>query len=262
MSVTMASRALSIDPIAGLPEFSAGMSVPAILARRVRESGGTIGQGDIVVIAQKIVSKSEGRVVVLADVLPSERALELAARLGKNPAKVELILRESRRILVAEWPEGKPEGVLICEHRCGFICANAGVDESNAGGEGLAVLLPENPDGSAERIRRGLEEEFEPGIGVIIADTFGRPWRLGLVNVAIGVSGMPAAVDLRGSRDADGRLLTGSVIALADEVAAAAGLAMGKSDSLPAVIVRGVQWTGATGCARELIRPEKEDLFR
>lgn len=259
---TVAARSIAILPIESLPEFAPGMSVGEELIRALCASGRTLAHGDIVVVAHKIISKSEGRVVALSEVVPSKRALEYAERLGKDPAKVELILRESRRVIAAKWTPGKPEGVMICEHRLGFVSANAGVDESNAGGPGLAILLPEDPDASAEKIRGELEEEFELGIGVIVSDTFGRAWRIGLVNVAIGVAGLPAVVDLRGTTDADGRTLTGSVVAVADELAAAAGLAMGKSDTIPAVIMRGVDLAVTAGRAADLLRPEREDLFR
>jgi coenzyme F420-0:L-glutamate ligase/coenzyme F420-1:gamma-L-glutamate ligase len=205
----------------------------------------------VLVVAQKVVSKAERRLVRLGRVEPSERALDLARKVDKDPRLVEVILGEAARVVRAV------PGVLICETRHGFVCANAGVDASNAPEEGLVVLLPVDPDASAERIRRALG----PGRGVIVSDTFGRPWREGLVDVAIGVAGLEPLRDFRGQPDRAGRILQITVMALADQLAAAAGLLMDKASGCPAVWIEGVRPQGK-GSARDLIRDAARDLFR
>ena len=233
-----------------LPEVRAGGHLAALVLRAARRGRLRITRRTIVVVAQKIVSKAEGAVVDLRSVRPSGRARRLAARLGRDPRLVELILRQSRRIVRAA------RGVLITETRHGFVAANAGVDESNVSPH-HATVLPRDPDGSARRLRRRL------GCGaVIIADTFGRPWRLGLVNVAVGVSGLEPLVDCRGRLDRAGRPLRSTQVALADEIAAAAGLVMQKTAGVPVVLIRGLRWRAAAGSARRLIRPPRQDLFR
>ncbi len=254
--------AIRILPLEGLPEVAAGADLVPLLLRSLELSGIALEPGDVLVLCQKIVSKSEGRIVARDAVEVTEKARALAERLGKDPVKVAVILSESRRVVRAEWPVGKPEGVLICEHRQGFVCANAGVDESNAGGRDLFVLLPEDADASAERIRADLARAAGVAPGIVITDSFGRPWRLGIVNVAIGAAGLPVLVDVRGCEDPDGRKLNASVLAVADEVAAAAGLVMGKLERVPAALVRGMRQNGRPGCARDMIRAEKEDVFR
>jgi coenzyme F420-0:L-glutamate ligase / coenzyme F420-1:gamma-L-glutamate ligase len=259
---TVALGSIRLIPLEGIPEVRPGDDLAGLIETALRAHDLMLEADDIVVVAQKVVSKAEGRIVRLSEVEVSTAASELAARLGKDPAKVELILRESRRVVTAEWPEGKPEGVLITEHRLGFVSANAGIDESNAGDSGVAVLLPEDPDASAQRLRDRLGEAFDASVGVIVTDSFGRPWRIGVVNVALGVAGIPAVDDVRGSLDSDGRPLTATVLAVADEIAAAAGLAMGKTRAVPVVIVRGLSFATEDGRGQDLIRPEKEDLFR
>lgn len=258
----IATSSIEILAVPGIPEIQPGTALAPILIDALRENGITLLDGDVLVLAQKIVSKSENRRIHRRNVVPSDRAKELAAKLGKDPAKVEVILGETARVIAAEWPEGKPEGVLICEHRLGFISANAGVDESNTGEPDTFILLPLDPDASAREIRRSLEEEFSARIAVVIIDSFGRPWRLGIVNVAIGLSGLNPVIDLRGQADADGRTMTATTIAIADEIAAAAGLAMGKSNAMPAVIVRGLDGHLGEGRASLLLRAEKEDIFK
>src|SRR6266567_3611979 len=224
---------LQLYAIPGMPEIRKGED----LATRIVDAGEKAGlgfeEGDIVVVAQKIVSKAEGAVVSLRTVKPSEKALTLAAELKKDARAIEVVLRESRRVL-------RSERVLITETRHGFVCANAGVDHSNVPGKDVLTLLPVDPDASARGIRDRLLEVTGIDVGVIISDTFGRPWRLGIVNVALGVAGLPAAIDLRGTPDDDGKPLRATVLAVADEVAAATGLVMGKTDRTPAVIVRGL----------------------
>jgi coenzyme F420-0:L-glutamate ligase/coenzyme F420-1:gamma-L-glutamate ligase len=254
-------RSVSVEALDGIGEIRPGDDLSEILRQALAAHAPPPEGGDALVICQKIVSKAEGRIVRLSEVKVSDAAARLAQRLGKDPAKVALVLRESRRVLRAAWPEGRSEGLLIAEHRLGFVMANAGVDFSNAP-PGCAILLPEDPDGSAERIRAAIAEDF-PGVGVVITDTFGRPFRVGLTEVAIGVAGMPAVRDLRGTSDASGRLLTASVLAWADLVASAAGLVFGKADGTPAALVRRVFSPGeARGCAADLVRPEQEDVIR
>lgn len=249
---------IRIIPVGGLPEIRKGDDLGRMLTRTLKSNRIRLEDRDVVVVAQKIVSKALGLSSRLDDVTPGKKARALARKLGKDARKVDVILAESRDVVTAAWPKGKPEGVLICRHRSGHISANAGVDESNAD-PGTVLVLPRDPDREAARLLKSLCTARR--VGLIISDTFGRPWRLGLVNVAIGVAGMPAVIDLRGRRDASGRELHASVLALADEAAAAAGLAMGKLERIPAVVVRGLKWSGR-GKGRDLVRPEREDLFR
>lgn len=214
-----------------------------------------VRQDDVFVVAQKIVSKAEGRIVELASVSPSKRAADWAAQWQKDRRQVEVVLRETKRIVRME------RGIIISETRHGFICANAGVDASNAP-EGCVILLPENPDRSAENLREKLALEFSAPIGVIVSDTFGRPWRRGLTNVALGVAGIAPMLDHRGTPDQSGRTLHATVIAIADEIAAAAELVMGKAEGIPAAIVRGAQPGNEGESGADLIRDEASDLFR
>lgn len=211
--------------------------------------------GDIVVVAQKVISKAEGAAVRLAAVKPSSKAVELAEKLKKDARVIELVLQESRHIL-------REERVLITETHHGFVCANAGIDHSNVPGEDVVTLLPKDPDGSAEKLATGLREQTGKRVAVIISDTFGRAWRLGLTNVAIGAAGLPVLLDLRGTRDREGKPLTATILAVADELAAAAGLLMGKSEGVPAVLIRGYRYKPAAEKAANIIRPASEDLFR
>jgi coenzyme F420-0:L-glutamate ligase/coenzyme F420-1:gamma-L-glutamate ligase len=212
--------------------------------------------GDVVVVAQKVVSKAEGRVRNLAEVTASEEAIRLAPHLvaAPDPRFVQVVLDESVRVL-------RTERVLITQTRHGYVCANSGVDHSNIPGSDVVTLLPVDPDASAERLRTRLREVTGADVGVIVSDTFGRPWRLGIVNVALGVAGMPAVIDFRGRIDDSGKELHATVVAVADEVAAAAGLVMGKTWRTPVVVVRGLELQG-NGRGRDLIRPAAEDLFR
>jgi coenzyme F420-0:L-glutamate ligase/coenzyme F420-1:gamma-L-glutamate ligase len=236
---------LRLRALEGLPEIPPGDDLAARLARLVPAGPG------ILVIAQKIVSKAEGRLVSLADVVPSERAIALAREIGKEPRHTELVLREAKRVVRTA------PGVLITETRHGLVCANSGVDLSNAPGDEIAVLLPLDPDASAERIRAALG----PGRAVIISDTFGRPWREGLVDVAIGVAGLAPLKSYIGETDRAGRELQVTVMARADQIAAAAGILMEKEAGTPAVWVEGVAVEGR-GSLRELLRDPARDLFR
>lgn len=249
-----AARVLQLFPIPGLPEIRKGDDLAEQIAEAAAKSGLRVEDGDIVVVAQKIISKAEGAVVALASVEPSPEAQVLGGKSGKDARMAEMVIRESRRIL-------RSERVLITETHHGFVCANAGIDHSNVPGEDSVTLLPRDPDGSAERLAAGLRLRTRKRIAVIISDTFGRPWRLGLTNVAIGASGLPVLLDLRGTRDREGRLLTATVLAVADELAAAAGLLMGKSEGTPAVLIRGYGYKPASEKAASIIRPAAEDLF-
>jgi coenzyme F420-0:L-glutamate ligase/coenzyme F420-1:gamma-L-glutamate ligase len=236
--------------VEGLPEVRPGDDLGHLIADHA-----TLQAGDVIVVAQKVVSKSEGRLVKLASVTASDEAVRIAGGLIANPdpRMVQVVLDESVRVL-------RSERVLITETRHGYVCANSGVDHSNVGSDTLA-LLPVDPDASAVRLRSRLRELAGVEVGVIISDTFGRPWRLGIVNVALGVAGVAALIDLRGSLDDAGQPLHATVLAVADDIASSAGLVMGKTDRTPAVIVRGLELEGA-GSGRDLIRPAVEDLFR
>ncbi|WP_083704586.1 coenzyme F420-0:L-glutamate ligase [Motiliproteus sp. MSK22-1] len=262
VSYGAASNGVNIQAVPGLPDIKPGDDLVALIMGAMAESEMSFDDGDILVIAHKVVSKSEGRIVRLADVEPSDEALELAETVTKDPRKIETILSESKRIVRAVKRPGQDEGILIAEHRLGFICANAAVDESNVDLPGHVILLPENPDASAQALCKRLEQMSGKQLGVVITDTFGRPWRMGLVNVAIGLANVPGKVDLAGENDAYGRELKVTIPALADELAAASGLLMSKEGKKPALIFKGVEWSPACSSALDLIRPQQEDLFR
>ncbi|MBX3566476.1 MAG: coenzyme F420-0:L-glutamate ligase [Rhizobiaceae bacterium] len=252
---------LRVFAVPGIAEIAAGDELGSIIADAA-DAAVPLVPGDIVVVAQKIVSKSEGRMVPITDFEPSGEAERLAAEIGKDARKVESILRESTAVVRAR--AQPPEGLLITRHRHGWICANAGIDESNLGHgrAGMLLLLPEDPDASARAIRSGLEARFGGPIGVVVSDTFGRPWRNGLVNVAIGVAGVPALVDWSTRTDAYGRGLKATLPAFADEVAAAAGLLMAKDAGLPVVVLRGIAWQDdPAASARQVLRPVEQELF-
>lgn len=242
---------LELLGVEGLPEVQPGDDLGELISARTQ-----LRAGDVVVIAQKVVSKSEGRIVPLDTVTATPRAAEIAGRLvaRPDPRMVQVVLDESVRVL-------RSERVLITETRHGFVCANSGVDHSNVGGRDLVTLLPVDPDASAERLYQRLRQLSGVDVGVIVSDTFGRPWRLGIVNVALGVAGVPAVIDLRGSLDDDGKPLQATVLAIADDLASAAGVLMGKTERTPAVVVRGMPLRGG-GKGHDLIRPADEDLFR
>jgi coenzyme F420-0:L-glutamate ligase/coenzyme F420-1:gamma-L-glutamate ligase len=240
---------IAIVPVEGLPEIEAGADLAALIAERTR-----LEDGDVVVVAQKAVSKTEGRVVRIADVEASDRARELAG--GRDPRELEVVLRETARIVRARPP------FLIAETRHGFVCASAGVDHSNAPEAGTVVLLPLDPDASARRIRDGIRERAGVEVAVIVSDSFGRPFRHGTTDVAIGVAGMEPLLDLRGTVDRAGYLLRSSRVAIADELAAAADLARGKHDAIPVVVVRGAKVPAGDGAATDLVMSAERDLFR
>jgi len=246
---------IELISIRGLPEIREGNDLARLIVGAARNARIVFHNGDILVIAQKVVSKAEGRVVRLASVQPSARAAQLAAARHRDPRLVEVILQESRRIV-------RDDPVLIVETHHGFVCANAGVDHSNVPGEDAVTLLPRDPDRSARRIAAEIRKLTKKRIAVIISDTFGRPWRLGLTNVAIGAAGVPVLRDLRGTRDRHSKPLQATILAVADELAAAAGLVMGKSEGIPAVVIRGYRHRPADERATSIIRPAAEDLFR
>jgi coenzyme F420-0:L-glutamate ligase/coenzyme F420-1:gamma-L-glutamate ligase len=254
-------KPLSIIPVPGMPEINPGDDLVQILSRAAGEAGISIEEGDVVVFAQKVVSKAEGRIVDLNEVEPSPFAEAVAKNFGKDPRLVEVIFSETTKVIRMD--QRKPDkGRLIVETRGGIISANAGVDASNVSGGDRVTLLPIDSDESAKKLAEGIKQVFGVEAAVIITDTVGRPWRDGLVDIAIGCHGIKALRDLRGGRDAKGLLLIATVMADADELASAAGLVMEKSSSVPVVIIRGYEYQkGGTG-ARELIRDPEEDLFR
>jgi coenzyme F420-0:L-glutamate ligase/coenzyme F420-1:gamma-L-glutamate ligase len=239
---------VTVAPVEGLPEIHEGDDIAALIAQRAE-----LLDGDVLVIAQKAVSKAEGRVVRLAEVDPSDRARELAA--DRDPRQHEVILREAARLVRTRPP------LVIAETRHGFVCASAGVDASNAPEPETVVLLPEDPDASAECIRERLRELADADVGVIVSDSFGRPWRQGTTDIAIGAAGIRPLLDLKGIKDAVGYELHATVIAVADELAGAAELVMGKTSGVPAAVIRGVDARG-DGDAQELVMPPDRDLFR
>ena len=236
---------IQLLPVLGLPEVLSGSPLGRWIAEAI-----PIEHGDILVVAQKVVSKAEGRIVKLDDVTPSDFAKQISE--GRDPRLVEIVLRESRRIVRMN------RGLVITETSHGFVCANAGVDLSNVDGGTRATLLPLDPDASAERIAG----EIGVGVSVIISDTFGRPWREGLVDVAIGVHGLAATTDCRGQADSHGYPLQATILADADQLAAAAGLVFRKTARIPVCLIRGFQVTPGHGKARDLVRPPDKDLFR
>ncbi|MEM8593150.1 MAG: coenzyme F420-0:L-glutamate ligase [Pseudomonadota bacterium] len=253
---------VEISPILGIPDIRPGDDLAKIIGDCLAELGGPRDH-DILCIAHKVVSKAEGNVINLATVTPSEEAKTLAKELNKNPAKVEVVLKQSIRVVRAFKRAEQNEGTLICEHRLGFISANAAVDESNAEGENTVITLPDDPDASAADIGRALEDRFGVTLGVVITDTFGRPWRLGQVNVAIGLYRVPAKTSDIGGKDAWGRPLSVTEPAFSDELAAASGLVIQKAAKTPVVLFRGVQWSPQSATsARDILRASKEDMFR
>ncbi len=241
---------IELIPIDGIGEVRPGDDLAALIAAAADSSGIGLDADDVLVVTQKVVSKAEGRIVELASVQPSPLALDWAERWGKDARQVELVLRESAAVV-----RMGPGGLIISRTRHGFVCANAGVDVSNVGEGDVATLLPLDPDASAAALRERL------GGPVVISDSFGRPWRNGIVNVAIGVAGLEALVDLRGQPDTAGRLMQATVIAVADELASAADLAGGKVGQRPVVVVRGYHWAPSAAGAAPLIMEPERDLF-
>ncbi len=245
--------ALEILPVEGIPEVEPGGDLSALVAGAVE---GSLRDGDILVVTHKIVSKAEGRVLDLREVEPSAFATSFAAEHGKDARQIEAVLRESRRIVRMD------RSIIISETRHGFVCANAGVDVSNVPGEDRVCLLPADPDSSAAKLREALAFRLGVDSAVVISDSFGRTWRNGITNVAIGVAGMDPLADYRGETDPHGYPLEASVLAVADEISAAAELVMGKTDGIPAAIVRNYSYKRGDGSAKDLLMPPERDLFR
>jgi coenzyme F420-0:L-glutamate ligase/coenzyme F420-1:gamma-L-glutamate ligase len=247
---------LSIIPVHGIPEVRPTDDLVGLLQSALAAAGEGLRDGDVLVVAQKIVSKSEGRLVRLSEVVPSERALAMAKEAGKDPRQLEVVLGETKNII--RWERG----VLISETHHGFVCANAGVDRSNAGAPDTVVLLPVDPDASAARIREEIAQRAGVSVAVVITDTFGRAWREGHTNIAIGIAGLPALKRYMGQRDPEGYELRVTEIAVADEIAGAAELVMGKLDRCPVAIVRGLTFEDSDETAHEYVRPANRDMFR
>jgi len=257
------TQGIHIRGLDGIPEIKPGddlgseilTSLSRMNPSGCQESASLGAAGTIFIVAQKVVSKSEDSMIPLNSIVPSPDAIEWARRHHKDPRMIEVVFRESKRRIRME------RGIVIAETQHGFICANAGVDSSNAP-EGWVILLPKDPDASAECLRQQLQRALGVPVAVIIADTFGRPWRMGLTNVALGVAGLSPFLDYRGKVDSFGRPLRATVLAIADEIAAAAELVMGKTSRIPVAIIEGFKFNQTQGSARQLIRPAEEDLFR
>ena len=241
---------IELHAVTGLPEIAPGDDLGALIAKRSE-----LADGDILVVAQKVVSKMEGRLRDMREITPGAQAIELARRNNSDPRQVQAVIDESVRLV-------RTERVIIAETRHGFICANAGVDHSNVPGEEVLSLLPVDPDASAALLRDRVRELTGRSVAVIVSDTFGRAWRIGIQNVALGVAGMPPVIDYRGKDDDFGRTMMGTVVAVADELAGAAELVMNKTDRVPAVVIRGYRAAGEPGTGRQLVRPAEEDMFR
>ncbi|CAN5761305.1 coenzyme F420-0:L-glutamate ligase [soil metagenome] len=246
-------KGLEVLGVEGFPEVRSGDDLDRMIPKAV---AGDLRPGDVLVVTHKIVSKAEGRLVDLRTVEPSALAMDYATRYGKDPRQIEVVLRESRRIVRMD------RGIVISETHHGFVCANAGVDASNVPGDDTVCLLPVDPDASAERLRDALAEAPGLEVAVVITDSFGRAWRHGITDVAIGVSGMDPVADYRGINDPHGYPMEASVLAIADELAAAAELVMGKTDGIPLALVRGYSYAPAFGSAQELLMPPERDMFR
>jgi coenzyme F420-0:L-glutamate ligase / coenzyme F420-1:gamma-L-glutamate ligase len=247
---------LRIIGLPGIPIVTPGMDLAALIQQAATAAPLPLQAGDILVVTQKVVSKAEGHLIVLKDITPSPLAESFARQWGKDARHVEVVLQQSRRIVKMD------RGVLITETHHGFICANAGVDQSNIEGEEVVAVLPPDPDASARAIRQALRERLGCDVAVIISDTFGRPWRHGLVNIAIGLSGIEAIKDYTGQLDAQGYELRVTALAIADELAAAAELVMNKLDNVPVAVIRGYEYPRGEGSLTQLIRAAERDLFR
>jgi len=252
----MSLTELRVIGLPGIPIITPGANLPALIHQAATAAPLPLQAGDIFVVTQKVVSKAEGHLIALKDITPSPFAEQYARQWGKDPRHVEVVLQQSRRIVKME------RGVFITETHHGFICANAGVDQSNIEGAEVVAVLPPDPDASARAIRQGLRELLGFDVAIIISDTFGRPWRDGLVNIAIGLSGLQAIKDYNGQLDAQGYELRVTALAIADELAAAAELVMNKLDNVPVAVVRGYAYPRGEGSLAQLIRAPERDLFR
>jgi coenzyme F420-0:L-glutamate ligase/coenzyme F420-1:gamma-L-glutamate ligase len=242
--------------IRGLPEVTPGIDLAELVLDACKKTKSRIEDGDILIFTSKIISKAEGRLVQLSNIKPSPLAVAFGQEAGKDPRSVEVVLSEARRVVKMD------RGVLIAETHQGWVCAQAGVDASNIPDPETVALLPRDPDRSAASLRRSIQRRTKKKIAVIITDTFGRPWREGFTNVAIGVAGMAPLLDYRGRTDPQGRALTATIIAVADELAGAAELVMGKLDRVPVAVIRGYRFRQGRGQASDMVRPADKDLFR
>jgi len=249
-------NAISIIPIPGIPQVRPGDDLTTFLLDAIDKAAIGVQNGDVFVICQKVISKAEGAIVDLRTIEPSPFSQHIAGQWEKDPRMVEVVLRESSRIVRMK------NGVVITETKHGWVCANSGVDASNSYSDDIVIVLPKDPDASARRIRNEVQARRKTTIAVIITDTFGRPWRDGLVEFALGVAGIDPLLDLRGQSDLQGRELHHTVVAVADELAAAAGLLMEKDAAIPAVLIRGYRYSAVEGDSKKLIRPAEADLFR
>jgi len=247
---------IKIIGLTGIPVIRSSDNLTDIILTAARRQGVKISDGDVIVITQKIVSKAEGRLINLDEVSPSSFALEIAKKTGKDPRYVDVILKETKNIVKIT------NKILIVETKHGFVCANAGVDRSNVSKHEIVALLPKNPDKSAKQIRNEIKRKIGVEVAVIISDTFGRPWREGHINVAVGVAGMKPITDYRGKKDMFGYVLKVTTMAIADELTSAAELVMGKTDGVPVAILKGFKYPKGNGTAKELVRPLEKDLFR
>jgi len=247
---------IELTPIEGMPEIETGDEIGTMLADRMMKRLECLDENVVVVVAQKIIAKSEGLEIPIDSIDPGERARTLSEKVQKDPRTVQVILDHSEKIVTLK------QGVIISETKHGFVCANAGLDTSNVKGEGTILPLPRDPDRSAQRIRHDIGKRFESTPGVVITDTWGRPWRIGQVNFAIGVAGFNPIRDYRGTKDTQGQVMSETMIAEADELAGAAELVMGKTRDVPAVIIGGYQSPGSEGSYDDLIRPRDRDFFR
>jgi len=250
------AREVRIIGLEGLPEITPGIDLAAVITEAAQAQGIVLASGDVLVVTQKIVSKAEGRLVEVHTVTPSAFARQIAAIQQKDPQVMEIVLRETRRLVRMD------QRIFIAETHHGLVCAHAGVDESNVAGDGTLALLPVDPDASARRLRQAIQERTGVELAIIISDTFGRPWREGLVNVAIGLSGLEPIKDYRGLPDTEGRIMKVTALAVADELASAAELVMGKVAKVPVAVIKGYPYTVAEGNAKQLLRTPERDLFR
>ena len=259
----MLHGSVKITAIPRIPDIQEGDNLGIVIGKALDEAGIRLKESDILCIAHKVISKAEGNIVFLRDVKPSQEAIKLGKKLNKDKRKVEIILRESEKVIRSFKRPEQTEGTIICQHKLGFICANSGVDQSNIKETDAVITIPNNPDKSADKLRLFLSKKFNiRKLGVIITDTFGRPWRIGQVNVAIGLSGVAPTKRLQGKVDAWGKDLLVTEPAFCDEVSAASGLLMQKSGKTPAILFNGLDWEFAISNAENILRKESEDMFR
>ena len=259
----MSNSSLNLKIIPNIPDIDKGDNISGILISALEKSSIILMEYDVLCIAHKIFSKAEGCIIKLTEITPSKEAIELGKTLNKDSRKVEVVLQESKKIIRSFKRADQNEGTLICQHKLGFICANAGVDESNLAEHETVITVPKNPEFSLNVLRNTLRNYFNlENLGIVMSDTFGRPWRIGQVNAAIGIAGLPATKKEQGTRDAWGNQLYVTEPAFCDEIAASSGLLMSKAGKCPAILLRGLSWSGEYGSASHILREQKEDMFR